>query len=188
MNGKLIVFSAPSGAGKTSIVHRLLQSGLPLAFSVSACSRPMRPGEFNGTDYYFLTSEEFKQRIENNEFLEWEEVYPGNYYGTLKSELPRIWKLGKHVIFDVDVVGGINIKKLYPKETLSVFVKPPSIEELEVRLRSRNTETPESLAKRLDKAKWEISFADQFDYLLLNDNLDRSTPEIKEVITKFINQ
>lgn len=188
MNGKLIVFSAPSGAGKTSIVHRLLKTNLPLAFSVSACSRPMRPNEIHGTDYYFLSPEEFKQRIDNNEFLEWEEVYPGNYYGTLKSELHRIWDLGKHVIFDVDVIGGINIKKFYPKETLSIFVMPPSIEELEVRLRIRDTETPENLAKRLDKAKWEISFADKFDYLLLNDNLDRSTPEIQEVIAKFISQ
>ena len=188
MNGKLIVFSAPSGAGKTSIVHRLLKTNLPLAFSVSACSRPKRPNEIHGTDYYFLSPEEFKRRIDNNEFLEWEEVYPGNYYGTLKSELHRIWNLGKHVIFDVDVIGGINIKKFYPKETLSIFVMPPSIEELEVRLRVRDTETPENLAKRLDKAKWEISFADKFDYLLLNDNLDRSTPEIQKVIAKFISQ
>ena len=188
MNGKLIVFSAPSGAGKTSIVHRLLKTDLPLAFSVSACSRPMRPNEVNGTDYYFLTPEEFKQRIDNHAFLEWEEVYPGNYYGTLKSELTRIWELGKHVVFDVDVIGGINIKKLYPSETLSIFVMPPSLEELGVRLRIRDTETPENVTKRLDKAKWEISFSDQFDYLLLNDNLDRSTPEIKQVITEFISQ
>jgi len=188
MNGKLIVFSAPSGAGKTSIVHRLLKTDLPLAFSVSACSRPKRPEEVHGTDYYFLTPEEFKQRIDNHEFLEWEEVYPGSYYGTLKSELARIWKLGKHVVFDVDVIGGINIKKLYPEQTLAIFVMPPSIEELEVRLHIRGTETPESLIKRLDKAKWEISFADQFDYQLLNDNLNRSTPEIKEVIAEFIKQ
>ena len=188
MNGKLIVFSAPSGAGKTSIVHRLLKTELPLAFSVSACSRPKRPEEVHGVDYYFLTPEEFKQRINNHEFLEWEEVYPGSYYGTLKSELDRIWKMGKHVIFDVDVIGGINIKKLYPKETLSIFVMPPSIEELEVRLRIRDTETAESLTKRLDKAKWEISYADQFDYQLLNDNLDRSTPEIKVVIANFLSQ
>jgi guanylate kinase len=120
--------------------------------------------------------------------LEWEEVYPGNYYGTLKSELTRIWGLGKHVVFDVDVIGGINIKKLYPKETLAIFVMPPSIEELGVRLRIRDTETPENVTKRLDKAKWEISFADQFDYLLLNDNLNRSTPEIQQVIATFISQ
>jgi len=188
MNGKLIVFSAPSGAGKTSIVRRLLKTDLPLAFSVSACSRPKRPEEVNGTDYYFLSPEEFKQRINDHEFLEWEEVYPGSYYGTLKSELDRIWQLGKHVVFDVDVIGGINIKKLYPQETLSIFVMPPSIDELEVRLKIRGTENPESLKKRLDKAKYEISFADQFDYQLLNDNLDRSTPEIKEVIAKFIIQ
>jgi len=188
MNGKLIVFSAPSGAGKTSIVHRLLKTELPLAFSVSAASRPKRPEEVDGTDYYFLTPEAFKQRIDNNEFMEWEEVYPGSYYGTLKSELTRIWALGKHVIFDVDVIGGINIKKLYPEETLSIFVMPPTIEELAVRLKIRNTETLESMAKRLDKAKWEISFSNQFDYLLLNDNLDRSTPEIKEVIAQFISQ
>lgn len=188
MNGKLIVFSAPSGAGKTSIVHRLLKTELPLAFSVSACSRPKRPEEVDGVDYYFLTPEAFKQRIDNHEFLEWEEVYPGSYYGTLKSELDRIWNLGKHVVFDVDVVGGVNIKKLYPKETLSIFVMPPSIEELENRLNIRGTESPESLAKRLNKAKWEISFAGQFDYQLLNDNLDRSTPEIQAVITEFIKQ
>lgn len=188
MNGKLIVFSAPSGAGKTSIVRRLLKTDLPLAFSVSACSRPKRPEEVYGTDYYFLSPEEFKQRIDNHEFLEWEEVYPESFYGTLKSELARIWQLGRHVVFDVDVIGGINIKKLYPKETLSIFVMPPSIEELEVRLKIRGTENSDSLKKRLDKAKYEISFADQFDYQLLNDNLDRSTPEIKEVIAKFIIQ
>jgi guanylate kinase len=142
----------------------------------------------NGIDYYFLSPEEFEQRIFNHEFLEWEEVYPDSYYGTLKSELDRVWSLGKHIVFDVDVIGGINIKKLYPKETLSIFVMPPSIEELEVRLHMRATETPESMAKRLDKAKWELSFADQFDYQLLNDNLDRSTPEIKAVIAQFISQ
>ncbi|NWJ49380.1 MAG: guanylate kinase [Bacteroidetes bacterium] len=186
MQGKLIVFSAPSGAGKTTIVHRLLNMGLPLEFSISACSRAKRPEEVDGKDYYFLTPEEFKHRIDNQEFLEWEEVYPGSFYGTLKSELTRIWGKGKHVIFDVDVVGGLNIKKLFPAETLAVFVLPPSIEELEARLKWRNTETPESLAKRLSKAQWELTFADKFDYQLLNDNLDRSTPEIYAVISSFI--
>src|SRR5665647_969411 len=153
--GKLIIFSAPSGAGKTTIVKHLLLCDLNFGFSISATTRKPRGNEVNGREYYFLSEEEFKRKIENHEFLEWEEVYPGSYYGTLKSELDRIWKLGKHVIFDVDVIGGINIKKFYPNETLSVFVMPPSIEELEVRLRMRDTETPENLAKRLDKAKWE---------------------------------
>lgn len=188
MQGKLIVFSAPSGAGKTTIVRRLLNMGLPLEFSVSACSRAQRPEETDGIDYYFLSPGEFKRRIDNQEFLEWEEVYPGSFYGTPKSELTRIWEKGKHVIFDVDVVGGLNIKKLFPAETLAVFVLPPSIEELEARLKWRNTETPESLAKRLSKAQWELTFADKFDYQLLNDNLDRSTPEIYDVISSFIKE
>lgn len=186
MTGKLFVFSAPSGAGKTTIVRRLLAMGLPLEFSVSACSRAKRPEEVDGKDYYFLSPEEFKRRIDNQEFLEWEEVYSGSYYGTPKSELTRIWEKGKHVIFDVDVVGGLNIKKLFPAETLAIFVLPPSIEELEARLKYRNTETAESLEKRLSKAQWELTFADKFDYQLLNDNLDRSTPEIYEVISAFI--
>ncbi len=186
MKGKLIVFSAPSGTGKSTIIHRLLEMGMPLEFSVSACSRSKRPGEVDGKDYYFLSPEEFKRKIANQDFLEWEEVYPGNIYGTLKSELTRIWEKEKHVIFDVDVVGGLNIKKRFPTETLAIFVLPPSIEELEARLKTRNTETPESLAKRLSKAQWELTFADKFDYQLLNDNLERSVPEIYDVIASFI--
>jgi guanylate kinase len=165
MKGKLIIFSAPSGAGKTTIVRHLLEKNLNLEFSVSATSRAPRPNETNGKDYYFLTEKEFKQKIENNEFLEWEEVYKGIYYGSLKSEVERIRNLGKNVIFDVDVVGGLNIKKFYGDEALAIFVQPPSVEELRKRLISRSTETEEKIQMRIAKAEHELSFAKQFDKL-----------------------
>lgn len=187
MKGKAIIFSAPSGAGKTTIVHHLLKSDLNLAFSVSACSRPMRPNEVHGEDYYFLSVEEFKVKIIRNEFLEWEEVYKDNFYGTLKSEIERIWESGKHVIFDVDVVGGINLKKYFGKNALSVFVKAPSIAHLEARLKLRETETPESIARRIGKAEKEMTYATQFDYVLLNDDLDKACLEAENLVSNFLN-
>lgn len=184
--GKCIIFSAPSGAGKTTIVRYLLGSNLNLEFSISACSRPKRGNEFHGRDYYFLSTEEFKQKIAADEFVEWEEVYKDNFYGTLKNEIERIWAAGKHVIFDVDVKGGINLKKHFGKNALSVFVMPPSIEQLEKRLRSRNTETEESLKRRLDKAALELSYASQFDYVLLNDDLEKACNDAKHKVNAFL--
>ena len=172
-NGKLIVFSAPSGSGKTTIVRYLLaQKELHLDFSISATSREKRGEEIDGRDYYFLSAEEFQKKIEENAFVEYEEVYKDNYYGTLKSELERIWAAGKHVIFDIDVIGGLNIKKQYPKQTLAVFVSPPSVEELERRLRFRQTETDEKIQMRLAKAEKEIAKAEEFDVILKNYDLE----------------
>lgn len=187
MKGKAIIFSAPSGAGKTTIVHHLLKEDLNLAFSVSACSRPRRHNEKEGEDYYFLSVEEFKLKIIRNEFLEWEEVYKDNYYGTLKSEIERIWDMGKHVIFDVDVVGGMNLKKYFGKNALSIFVKAPSIAHLEARLKLRETETPESIARRIGKAEKEMAYATQFDFVLLNDDLGKACREAEVVVSNFLN-
>jgi guanylate kinase len=188
MNGKLIIFSAPSGAGKTTIVKHLLQSGLPLEFSISACSRKPRTGEVNGRDYYFLSEEEFRQKIQNNEFIEWEEVYAGNYYGTLRSEIERIWAKGKHVLFDIDVKGGVNLKKLFPNKTLSIFVEPPSVEELERRLIGRSTDDEETIRKRVDKAVYELGFADQFDVVIVNDILAEAQKKAIKIVSDFIAQ
>lgn len=188
MKGKLIIFSAPSGAGKTTIVKHLLTAGFKLEFSVSATSRKPREGELHGKDYYFLSEKTFKQKIENNEFLEWEEVYNGIYYGTLKSEVERIRSQGKNVIFDVDVVGGLNIKKYYGDEALAVFVNPPSIEELRKRLRSRSTETEEKIQMRIDKAEYELSFAPRFDVLLTNDNLDAAFIRAENIVSGFLHK
>ena len=186
MKGKLIIFSAPSGAGKTTIVRYLLEKNLNLEFSVSATSRAPRPNETNGKDYYFLTEKEFKLKIENNEFLEWEEVYNGVYYGSLKSEVERIRNLGKNVIFDVDVVGGLNIKKFYGDEALAIFVQPPSIEELRKRLISRSTETEEKIQMRIAKAEHELSFAIQFDKLVTNNDLEHACREAEKLIREFV--
>ncbi len=188
MEGRLLIFSAPSGAGKTSIVKALLQQMPQLEFSVSATSRPMRKGETNGKDYYFLSKEAFKKKIENNEFLEWEEVYSGSFYGTLRSEIIRIWDKGNHVVFDVDAAGGINIKKQYGSKALSVFVMPPSIEELEKRLINRKTESPESLKKRLDKARYELGFANDFDNIVVNDNLQQAIDQSAALVNNFLKQ
>ena len=184
--GKLIVISAPSGAGKTSIVHNLLKNTPELSFSVSACSREKRESEIDGTDYHFVGIEAFKQKIKEGAFLEWEEVYHNQYYGTLKSELERIWDKGKTVIFDVDVIGGLNIKKQFPSECLSIFIMPPSIEVLRKRLSGRGSESEESLGKRLGKAKEEIANNHKFDVVILNDDFATACAEIKEVITNFI--
>ncbi|HKI89354.1 MAG TPA: guanylate kinase [Draconibacterium sp.] len=186
IKGKLIIFSAPSGAGKTTIVKRLLQKNFNLEFSVSATSREARKNETYGKDYYFLTPEEFTQKVKNNEFLEWEEVYTGTSYGTLKSEVERIRDLGKNVIFDVDVVGGLNIKKFYGEEALAIFVQPPSLEELEKRLRFRSTETEEKIKVRLAKAKHELSFANKFDVIIVNDNLEKAVKEAEKTIQNFL--
>lgn len=188
MTGKLIIFSAPSGAGKTSIVRALLERMPELAFSVSACSRPMRPGEVHGRDYYFLTPEEFRSRIDRGDFLEWEEVYAGNFYGTLRSEPDRIWEAGKHVLFDVDVVGGLNIKKQFPSNSLSFFVMPPSVAELKKRLLLRGTETPESLERRIGKAEQEMTSAGQFDKILVNDVLETAIREAEDMIRHYISE
>ncbi|MFH0867032.1 MAG: guanylate kinase [Bacteroidota bacterium] len=188
MNGKLIIFSAPSGSGKTTIVHRVLESRDDLEFSVSACSRPMRENEKDGTDYYFISPDEFRKKIKNNEFLEWEEVYEDSFYGTLKSEVKRIWTKGRHVIFDVDVKGGLNIKNYGKEKALSVFVMPPSLEELEARLKKRSTETPESLKKRMDKAAYEMTFSDKFDIVIVNDDLEKAVNKAIEVADAFLSK
>ncbi len=184
--GKLLIFSAPSGAGKTSIVKGVLSRVPNLAFSISACSRAKRPGEKDGVDYYFLSPDAFRQKIEENAFLEWEEVYPGSYYGTLRSEVERIWKQGKHVVFDVDVAGGLNIKTQYPERSLAVFIRPPSLEVLRERLTNRGTESAESLQKRLGKAEKELSCANQFDHVLVNDVLETAIDEACELVKKFV--
>lgn len=183
---KLIIVSAPSGAGKTTIVRHLLSLPLPLAFSVSATSRAPRTGEVNGRDYYFLSTEAFRQKIEAGEFLEWEEVYPGTYYGTLKSEVERIWNDGKSVVFDVDVVGGLNIKKAYGDKALAIFIQPPSVEVLRQRLRNRSTESEEKIATRIAKAEYELSFAPQFDLVLINNILEEALTEAERVVKNFL--
>lgn len=184
--GKCIIFSAPSGAGKTTIVHRLLQEIPSLSFSVSACSREARLTEKDGVDYYFLTVVEFKNKIENQEFIEWEEVYANNFYGTLTSEIEKIWSANKSVIFDVDVVGGLNLKRYFGDKALAVFVQPPSLEILEKRLRSRKTESEEKIQVRIKKAAIEMERADEFDYVLVNNELDFAVNEIKEIVLKFL--
>jgi guanylate kinase len=185
--GKLIVISAPSGAGKTSIVHHLLKNMPELSFSVSACSREKRDNETHGKDYYFLGVEGFQNKIKEDAFLEWEEVYENQYYGTLKSEIERIWSEGKTVIFDVDVIGGLNIKKQYPEECLSLFIMPPSVDVLRERLSGRGSESEEKLEMRLAKAEQEISKNQEFDKVILNDDFGIACEETMEVITNFIN-
>ena len=177
MEGKLVIISAPSGAGKTTIVRDLLERGLNLAFSVSATTRPPRGKEKDGTDYFFLSVEEFKRRIDNNEFVEWEEVYNGLLYGTLKSEVERIWAGGAHVIFDVDVKGGLRLKQLYGQKALAVFVMPPSVDELQNRLISRGTDTIEKIRMRVEKAHQELKMADQFDEIIINESLKKATED-----------
>lgn len=188
MQGKLIIFSAPSGAGKTTIVQHLLTKIPELEFSVSACSRPIRKDETHGVDYYFISVEQFKQKINNNEFVEWEEVYTDNFYGTLKAEIERIWNKGKHIIFDMDVVGGLNLKRLFGDAALAIFVMPPSIEHLEKRLKLRETETPESIARRIGKAANELKTADQFDKIVVNDTLEHAFVEAEKVVREFLKE
>ncbi len=186
-DGKLLVFSAPSGAGKTTIVRHLLnQPELNLEFSISATSREKRGGEKEGVDYYFKSSKAFKEHIKNGDFLEWEEVYRDNFYGTLKTEVNRIWKLGKHVIFDIDVSGGLRIKRKYPDQTLAVFVKPPSIDELKIRLKKRKTESEDKINMRVAKASAELATAPLFDLIIENDNLDKALEKAYEEVHAFI--
>jgi len=185
--GKLVIFSAPSGSGKTTIVKHLVKQIPQLGYSISACTRPRRGRtEEHGKDYYFLSKEEFEQKIRNEEFVEWEQVYSGAYYGTLKSEIQRIWNEGKHVIFDVDVVGGLRIKEYYSEKALAVFVKVNSVEELRKRLLQRQTETDASLETRLAKAEYEMSFEDRFDVVLLNENLEETLQKAIEIVQKFL--
>jgi len=186
MTPKLIIFSAPSGSGKTSIVKEILKTDIPFGFSISATSRPPRVGEKHAKDYYFLTVDEFKKGIANDDFLEWEEVYLNQFYGTLKAEVERIRSEGKNVIFDIDVVGGLNVKKYYKEEALSIFIKAPSIHELEKRLSGRGTEDKESLQKRLDKAEHEMTFAPQFDIVIVNDQLDIAVKECLNQVVDFV--
>lgn len=186
-NGKLIVFSAPSGSGKTTIVRHLLGlNALNLEFSISATSREKRGDEIDAKDYYFLSAQEFKNKIKADEFLEWEEVYRDNFYGTLKTEVERIWAQGKHVIFDIDVSGGLRIKRKFPKETLAVFVKPPSIDELKIRLKKRKTETDDKINMRIAKASAELATAPLFDVIIENDNLEKALVEAESLVSNFL--
>ncbi|WP_408040039.1 guanylate kinase [Tenacibaculum amylolyticum] len=183
---KVVIFSAPSGAGKTTIVKHLLSVNKELVFSISACSRAKRNTEVDGVDYHFLSVENFKRKINAKDFIEWEEVYQDNYYGTLKSEVKRIWKEGKVIIFDVDVVGGMNLKKYFGNKSIAIFVKAPSIEELENRLRNRKTETELTLQTRLNKARKEMEYAKYFDIVLVNDHPETSCKKAKTIIDSFL--
>jgi len=186
--GKLIVFSAPSGSGKTTIVRHLLGiDNLNLEFSISATSREKRGNEIHAKDYYFLSAKEFKTKIKNEEFLEWEEVYRDNFYGTLKTEVERIWAKGKHVIFDIDVSGGLRIKRKFPEETLAVFVKPPSIDELKIRLKKRKTESKDKINMRIAKASAELATSPLFDEVILNDDLNKALAEAETLVNGFLN-
>jgi guanylate kinase len=184
--GKLIIFSAPSGSGKTTIVKHLLSKDLNLAFSISATSRPPRINEKDGVDYYFLDQDTFKKRVQNGDFLEWEEVYSGTCYGTLKSEVARLMKAGKNVVFDLDVVGGVNVKKLYGHEALALFIQPPSVEELRKRLINRNTDSPEVIEKRVAKATQELLYASEFDHIIINDVLEEACRTTEQLVSHFI--
>ena len=184
--GKAIIISAPSGAGKTTLVKRLLETGLPIKFSISACSRQARENEINGKDYFFLTIDEFKTQIQNNSFIEWEEVYENNFYGTFKKEIEGIWKMEKHVIFDVDVIGGISLKKYFGKMSISIFIKPPSLKTLSERLLNRDSENKASISTRIEKSKKEMEYINKFDCIIENDNLNDATKNIIEVVKEFI--
>jgi len=185
--GKLIIFSAPSGSGKSTIINYLLQQQLNLYFSISATSRPPRGQEKNGVEYFFLTPEEFRNRIANNEFLEYEEVYPDRFYGTLKSQVEKQLEAGQNIIFDVDVVGGCNIKNFYGNRALAIFIQPPSVEELRNRLNGRGTDAPEVIESRIAKAEYELTFAPRFDKVVINDNLEEACQQVYELVNNFIN-
>ena len=184
--GKAVIISAPSGAGKTTLVNQLLEANLPLLLSISACSRFPRKGEKDEKDYYFLSVKEFKEKIKAQDFIEWEEVYEGNFYGTLKKEIDRIWKEKKHIVFDVDVIGGISLKKYFKENSISIFIKPPSMEVLGERLKKRNTEDGKSIKNRLEKSFEEMKSIDKFDKIIVNDKLSISTKNIIETVEKFL--
>lgn len=186
MKGKLIIISAPSGAGKTTIVRHLLNSGLKLEFSVSATTRTIRENETDGKDYYFLTGEEFRIRVADNEFVEWEEVYHDHFYGTLWKEIERIWSNGNNVLFDVDVKGGINLKRIFGNDSMSLFIMPPSVKELEKRLFARGTDKPEKIMMRVEKAREEILLSDKFDHIVINDRLEKATAEAIALVASFL--
>ncbi|MGL5318105.1 MAG: guanylate kinase [Bacteroidales bacterium] len=188
MSNKLVIFSAPSGSGKSTIINYLLKQGIPVAFSISATSRSPRGEEQHGKEYYFLSAEEFRAKIANNEFLEYEEVYTDCFYGTLKSEVERIHKMGLNVIFDVDVVGGVNIKNTYKEQALSIFIQPPGIEELRGRLIGRGTDSAEVIEKRIAKAEFELEFASKFDVVVVNDDLEKAQKETYDIVTEFFNR
>ncbi|WP_293933263.1 guanylate kinase [Sphingobacterium sp. UBA6645] len=188
MNGKLLIFSAPSGAGKTTIVKRLLeQHGDKIAFSISASTREARGTEQDGVDYYFISKEDFLHKVAKQEFIEFEEVYSGTFYGTLRAEVERIWNEGKHVIFDIDVVGGLRLKSKFPEEALAIFVNPPSLEVLKERLTGRGTDSEEKLKERFAKAEHELSFANKFDVVLQNNDLETACAEAEKLVLNFIN-
>jgi guanylate kinase len=186
MKRKSVIISAPSGAGKTTIVRHLLDSGLNLSFSVSATTRPLRGNEKNGVDYFFLSVPEFRKRIEKDEFAEWEEVYKNLFYGTLKSELERIWANGKYVLFDVDVQGAINLKREFGTDAIAIFIMPPSVEELENRLVKRGTDSPDKIKIRVEKAKQELELANQFDLVIVNHQLDKAKEEAYKIVASFL--
>jgi len=188
MKGKLLIFCAPSGSGKSTIVQHLMKLGLGLEFSVSATSRVPRKGEEDGREYHFISPGLFREKIDNNEFVEWEEVYPNQYYGTLRTEVDRIWGDGHHALFDIDVVGGVNLKKAYGEKALSIFVKPPSLEVLEERLRSRASDDEASLMKRIGKADYELSFAPEFDRVLINDSLETALSNAEKMVREFLSE
>ena len=188
MIGKAIIFSAPSGAGKTTIVKHLLELDMGLEFSISACSRPPREQEVDGRDYYFMSVADFRKHIEQDDFLEWEEVYRDHYYGTLKSELDRIWSQQKHVVFDVDVIGGMNLKEYFGQNALAVFVQPPSLQELEKRLRDRSTDTDDKIRERMVKAAGEMEYSARFDVILVNDHLADTLVSGRKIVQDFLDQ
>lgn len=186
MKGKLIIFSAPSGAGKSTIVQHLMKQGLGLEFSISATSRKPRKGEADGREYHFISPEEFRRKIRENAFIEWEEVYPEQYYGTLYSEVENILERGRHAIFDIDVAGGMNLKKIYGERACAIFIQPPSMEVLEERLRSRGTDSETSLRKRVEKAIFELEYASRFDHIIINDSLELALTEAEQIVREFL--
>ena len=186
MTGKLVIVAGPSGSGKTTIVRHLLGVYPRLAFSISACSRQKRQGEMDGEDYYFLSVEQFKEKIEKGDFIEWEEVYPGSYYGTLRTEVERLWQIGRDVIFDIDVKGAMNLKKHYPGNSITIFIEPPSLETLQQRLQQRKTETPEFFEQRIKKAAEELSYSNQFDKLIHNNDLQTAFKEAGKIVGDFL--
>lgn len=186
MDDKILIFSAPSGSGKSTLVNHLLSLGFPLGFSISATSRAPRGQEQHGKEYYFLSIDDFRERVKNDEFVEYEEVYEGCFYGTPKSELERVWSEGKCIVFDVDVVGGLNIKKMFGEKALSIFVQPPSVAELRKRLENRGTDSAEKIEQRLAKAEYELNFAPQFDKVIINDNLDKAKQEVENIVKRFL--